>query len=178
MTTSTLIHPHSVGRGWPAWPIDLILAVLFVGPVITPLFQATELPLISDTGMIVRSLMANYVCPTPESAYLLLGMPMAVCARCWGSTFGLLAARFLPAGAEGPFQPLLARFMVLPWALRLMLCALPFLLWPLEIIGSTLGWWSPPLWLLLLNGTQAGFAAGLLCCSAWPGLWPRPAIQR
>ncbi len=96
---------------------------------------------------------------------------MAVCARCWGATLGLMAARVL-ADQRGHTWAPLQWFRAMPWALRLLLCALPFLLWPLEIVGHYNGLWYAPLWLLLLNGAQAGFAAGLLFCSLWPGLWP------
>jgi hypothetical protein len=101
---------------------------------------------------------------------------MAVCARCWGATIGLWMARlWLPALlsrrhalAEG-----LRWFRALPWLARLLLCGLPFLLWPLEIIGSGQGWWAlPPLWVLLINGAQAGAAAGVFFLSVWPGFWP------
>src|SRR6187399_524699 len=72
-----------------------ILAVLFLGPLIAPLFQATHLPLVADSGALARDLLARYICPTPAKSYLLLGFPMAVCARCWGATIGLWAAWLL-----------------------------------------------------------------------------------
>lgn len=155
---------------WPAWAFDAALWVLFLGPLISPLFRATGLPLVADAGLLARDLLATYVCPTPERSYMLLGLPMAVCARCWGATIGLWVARLLVArqGDAGPLQ----WFRGLPWPARLALAALPFLLWPLEISTHSAGWWYAPLGLLLLNGVQAGFAAGLLFCSLWPGLWP------
>jgi hypothetical protein len=72
---------------------------------------------------------------------------------------------------------LLRWYRSLVWPQRLVLAALPFLLWPLEIIGHYSGWWFAPLWLLLINGVQAGFAAGLFFASIWPGLWPSSAQQ-
>jgi hypothetical protein len=170
MTTSALsLHRSPAPRAWPRWPLDLILWVLCLGPIISPLFRASGLPLISDSGLLARELLSRFVCPTPDRSFLLLGLPMAVCARCWGATLGLWAARLLaarPAGAA------LRRLSGLGWPARLALCALPFLLWPLEIVGQANGWWYAPLGLLLLNGAQAGFAAGLFFCSLWPGLWP------
>ena len=65
----------------------------------------------------------------------------------------------------------LAGFLVLPWHMRLLLAALPFVLWVAEIIG----WPAAPLWLLVLNGAQAGLGAGLFFCSIWPGLMPHPS---
>jgi hypothetical protein len=166
---------HRAPRAWPRWALDVILWTLFLGPLISPLFKASGLPLIADAGQLARDVLATYVCPTPERSPLLLGLPMAVCARCWGATIGLWAARLLVGGAQAnasPLAALLQRFRALPWAARLALAALPFLLWPLEIVGHYGGWWFAPLWLLVLNGAQAGLAAGLFFCSLWPGLWP------
>ena len=78
-------------RIWPRWPFTALLAVLFCGPLIAPLFQASGLPLLADSGALARSLLASYICPTPAKSYVLLGFPMAVCARCWGATIGLWA---------------------------------------------------------------------------------------
>ncbi|NJM08127.1 DUF2085 domain-containing protein [Candidatus Gracilibacteria bacterium] len=175
MVTATLSQPRRAPQSWPRWIFDTLLWVLLLGPVISPLFRATGLPLIADAGLLARDLLSVYVCPTPERSYMLLGLPMAVCARCWGATIGLWAARLSVAALEGSAPPLWLRpLRVLrgfDWRLRFILCALPFLLWPLEIIGAGQGWWFAPLWLLLLNGAQAGFAAGLFFCSAWPGMW-------
>ncbi len=150
--------PQPPARRWPAWPLAALLAVLFLGPLIAPLFQATGLWLVADSGALARDLLARYVCPTPAKSYVLLGHPMAVCARCWGATVGLWAGwfAFRAAGPAGPIR----RFLGLPWAGRLALAALPFLLWPAEI-----AWWpDAPHAALLLNGAQAGFWAGLIFC--------------
>jgi hypothetical protein len=173
MTTTALAGRPAPQRAWPVWILNALLWTLFLGPLVSPLFRATGLPMVADTGLVARELLATYICPTPERSALLLGLPMAVCIRCWGATIGLLAARFLALRHAG--HPWLRRFRALPWPARLLICALPFLLWPLEIVGHSSGWWFAPLWLLLLNGAQAGFAAGLLCCSMWPGLWGREA---
>ncbi|MBC8075038.1 MAG: DUF2085 domain-containing protein [Chloroflexales bacterium] len=134
------------------------------------------MPLLSDAGLLARDLLSAYVCPTPDRSYMLLGLPMAVCARCWGATIGLLAARTLfTAQGAGRTHGSLANgalhvYTMLAWPLRLLVCALPFALWPLEIIGAAQGWWFAPLWLLLLNGAQAGLFAGIFFCSVWKGL--------
>jgi hypothetical protein len=179
MALAALENRHAPLRPWRPRVLDAILWTLFLGPVIAPLFWATGLPLLADAGILARNLLSAYVCPTPERSYLLLGLPMAVCARCWGATIGLWGARLLvgwagpnsSASTETGLSRALAAFRRLPWPARLLLCALPFLLWPLEIVGHSNGWWFAPLWLLLVNGAQAGFAAGLFFCSLWPGLW-------
>lgn len=188
---TTLTRQPTSATIWPRWPLNLILTVLFFGPLVAPLFQATGLPLVADSGWLARDLLSRFVCPTPERSYLLLGLPMAVCARCWGATIGLWLARLVVGrwtaldlveagdqarGATKIFKahasPLLRAFRAWPWATRLLLCGLPFLLWPLEIVGHYNGLWYAPMALLLLNGVQAGFAAGLFFCSLWPGMWP------
>ncbi len=171
MATVTL-ERAAAPRLWPTWPLDALLWLLFLGPISSPLLRATGLPLLADAGLLARDLLATYVCPTPERSLALLGLPMAVCARCWGATIGLGAARLLAARQAAAPSPALAWLRALPWAARLLLATLPFLLWPLEIVGHDSGWWRAPLGLLLVNGAQAGLAAGLLFCSLWPGLWP------
>ena len=153
-----------------------ILAVLFFGPLIAPLFQATQLPLVADSGALARDLLARYICPTPAKSYILLGFPMAVCARCWGATIGLWVAwHFIrrttnderrmtndeQIGANvGRWSFVIQwwhSYFALPWPVRLLVGALPFLLWVAEIQL----WAAAPYWLLLLNGAFAGFWAGL-----------------
>ena len=149
-----------------------IMAVLFVGPLLAPLFQATSLPGVADTGALARDLLSLYVCPTPAKSYMLLGFPMGVCARCWGATIGLWAAWLALRSAARPGGPPVARRVValwrsytrLPWAARLGISSLPFWLWVAEI-----RWWAAaPYWALLINGAFAGFWAGLFFCSIWP----------
>jgi hypothetical protein len=133
----------------------LLLSVLFLGPLVAPLFQATGLVPFAALGGLARDVLATYVCPTPAKSYLLLGWPMAVCARCWGATIGLWAAYLL---LQTPAARIVTR---LSWALRLALAVLAFLLWPLEIYGEAWGWWYAPYWLLLLNGACFGLLGGL-----------------
>lgn len=172
-------HPAQPPLVWPTWILDTILTILFLGPILSPLLRATDLPLVADTGLLARDMLATFICPTPAQSYAVAGSPMAVCARCWGATIGLWVARGMlrPAlHAGGGVAALLGRFRALPWTTRLMLCMLPFMLWPLEIAATTYGWWAfPPLELLLFNGAQAGFAAGLFFSSVWPGFWAQPA---
>ena len=102
------------GQASPHLPISpsplltTILAVLFFGPLIAPLFQATRLPLLADSGALARDLLSRYICPTPAKSYVLLGFPMAVCARCWGATIGLWAAWHLLRPTTNDQRPTLA----------------------------------------------------------------------
>jgi hypothetical protein len=149
--------------------------VLFLGPILSPLFRASGLQGVEATGELARVTLL-YICPSPAQSYTVAGFPMAVCARCWGATIGLWLARLaLPylLVRPHPLSSLLHRWRTLPWLTRLVFCLLPFMLWPLEIVGSTQGWWTlPPLWLLVINGAQAGVAAGFFFYSLWPGMWP------
>jgi hypothetical protein len=169
----------------PSPGLTAILIVLLCGPLIAPLFQATYLPLIADSGALARDMLSRYICPTPAKSYVLLGFPMAVCARCWGATIGLWATWLLIRPTTNDQRPTrsssgssfanrrssvirgwLSSYFALTWPLRLLASAAPFLLWVAEI-----RWWpDASLWLLLLNGALAGFWAGLFLCSIWPGL--------
>jgi hypothetical protein len=145
--------------------------VLFLGPLIAPLFQATGLPLVADSGALARDLLSRFICPTPAKSYVLAGFPMAVCARCWGATIGLWAGWFVfRRAAGGRSAARLEGYLKRDSLARLGLSALPFWLWVAEI-----RWWpGAPYWVLLLNGVFAGFWAGLFFCSVWPGLGRAP----
>jgi len=169
------------------WPLKAILLVLFFGPLIAPLFQATYLPLVADSGALARDMLSRFVCPTPAKSFMLAGFPMAVCARCWGATIGLWAAwlvlRVLGIGdwglgavrwrlATGGWR-LVSGYLTFAWPLRLLVSAMPLLLWVAEI-----RWWpATPYWLLVLNGAFAGLWTGLFFCSIWPGLFRSYPLQ-
>ncbi len=177
-----LPHDQNNVSGWPRWLLDVVLTILFVGPILSPLFRASGQPVVDATGAFAHSMLL-YICPTPAQSYTLLGFPMAVCARCWGATIGLWAARLLlplVLTRGGRLTAMLNAWRGLWWPLRLLICILPFGLWPLEIVGTAQGWWAlPPLWLLVINGAQAGVAAGLFFYALWPGFWPADrAAQR
>ena len=162
----------------PAQLVKAILVALFFGPLIAPLFQATQLPLLADSGALARDLLSRYICPTPTKSYVLLGFPMAVCARCWGAAIGLWAAWYLirrpttddrrwyrvggqwsvVSGRSSVVGGLQRVDLALAWPARLLVGALPFLLWVAEISL----WTAAPYWVLLLNGAFAGFWAVFL----------------
>jgi hypothetical protein len=100
--------PTTANRQRATRLLKTLLAVLFLGPLIAPLFQATGLPLLADSGAQAHDLLGRYICPTPAKTYMLLGFPMAVCARCWGATIGLWLAwclcRSQGAGFVAPFE--------------------------------------------------------------------------
>ncbi len=156
----------------PAHPLIWLLVILFFGPVVAPLFQATGLPLLAGSGALAHDLLATYICPTPAKSYMLLGFPMAVCARCWGATIGLWAAWWLFRGAQvagGRSQidrgltTLVSHYLALPVMLRLALAVGALLLWRLEINM----WAAASLPILLLNGAHAGFWAALVIGSVF-----------
>jgi hypothetical protein len=174
--------PDPTARVWPTWLLYTALVVLFFGPLAAPLFQATRLPLLADSGALAHDLLAQYVCPTPAKSYVLLAFPMAVCARCWGATLGLwlawlLVRRAKDVAVDRARSSVLTRCSSLavrrlrsyhasPWSLRMGLAGLALLLWTIEING----WAAAPRALLLLNGANAGFWAGLFLYSIWPGM--------
>ena len=148
-----------------AWLVAL-LATLFFGPLLAPMFQVTHLPLVSDSGELARDLLSRYICPTPAKSFTLLGFPVAVCARCWGATIGLWAAWLLLRQRDtGPLRrsagsgmrQRYAGYFALAWPLRLCLAAGALLLWTLEINA----WPAAPLPVLLLNGANGGLWFGL-----------------
>lgn len=178
LASSSHTHPTTSPKTLPIWLYDVFLGILFLGPAIAPLFRATQQPVLTDLGELATYVLGSYICPTPAQAYPMAGYAMAVCARCWGATVGLWVARaFVPAALESNdgMTHLLHRFRALPVLMRLLLVLIPFLFWPLEIIGTAQQWWAlPPLWVLLVNGAQAGFAAGIFFMSLMPSFWQNP----
>ena len=149
-----------------------VLAVLFLGPLVAPLFQATGLPVVAGSGALAHDLLARYVCPTPAKSYMLLGFPMAVCARCWGATIGLWGAWLLlrsrmrqrqEPGAERRGGRDASRLLNISWALHMALAMGALLLW----IPEMNLWPAAPLPALILNGANGGFWAGMLAGSLW-----------
>ena len=162
---------HTTIRNTRSWLLIAFLLVLFLGPLVAPLFQATYLPIVADSGALAHELLSRYICPTPAKSYTLLGFPMAVCARCWGATIGLWAAwlvtrRAMPAATQGaPYRgrrPAVGYFGM-PWMLRLCLALMAMLLWTVEIDM----WPAAPLLALTVNGANGGFWAGMFAGSLW-----------
>ena len=163
MSVNHFLSPQARNRyAVPAWPLVVVLAILFLGPLAAPLFQATHLPWVADSGALAHDLLSRYVCPTPAKSYLLLGFPMAVCARCWGATIGLWMSWLLfRARHTGRGSRFIDTYLAFGWSLQLVLAIGALLLWTLEISA----WTSAPLPALLLNGAHGGFWAGLFACA-------------
>src|SRR5690242_7940489 len=106
---------------WPVWPLQITLAVLLLGPLAAPLFQASGVAPMAGAGALARDMLAQYICPTPAKSYDVLGFPMAVCARCWGATIGLWVAWLLlgqAATAARAVRAWLGWYLALPWLAR------------------------------------------------------------
>jgi hypothetical protein len=181
-------------RNTRSWLLIAFLSLLFLGPLIAPLFQATGLRFVAESGALAHDLLSRYICPTPAKSYALFGFPMAVCARCWGATIGLWGAWFVcqsqvagrwsqPHQHQEPrtknrfsARPWVSAFgswfFHWPWVLRLCLALGALWLWSLEINL----WPTAPLPALIANGANGGFWAGLLAGSLW--FAAHPAMTR
>lgn len=171
---SVMIGSRALERFWSHWSIVLVLSVLFLGPLLAPLFQATGFPLLVDSGALAHDVLSRYVCPTPAKAAHILGYPMAVCVRCWGATIGLWLGWFLLSGRgfrSERSRLLFADSCRASWSLYLGLMGAAFLLWVLEIWL----WPTAPFSILLVNGVQAGFCAIFFLDALWLGWSKRQA---
>lgn len=142
-----------------------LLLVLFWGPIIAPLFQATQTSPLFELGGFARQTLATYICPTPAKSYQVLGYDMAVCVRCWAGTIGLWLAWWQYRRPNA----LLYRFLALPVWQGLLIVISAMLLWRLEISV----WPQAPYWLLLLNGIWGGYWVALFLF----GLFLKPRSQ-
>lgn len=131
-----------------------LLLILFFGPLLAPLFQASQIQPLVGTGAYARELLASYICPTPAKSYQVFGYDMAVCVRCWAGTIGLWLAWLHYRRPTA----VLWRYQALPVWQGLLIAIAGMVLWRLEISLIP----QAPYWLLLLNGIWGGYWAAML----------------
>jgi hypothetical protein len=169
------VTSHTAIRNTRSWLLIAFLLLLFLGPLVVPLFRVTGLPALADSGALAHGLLSRFVCPTPAKSYMLLGFLMAVCVRCWGATIGLWGAWFVvrrimsaatTAATDGRpdrGRRFVSGYAAMPWMLRLVLALVALLLWTVEINA----WPAAPLPALIANGANGGFWAGMFAGSLW-----------
>lgn len=142
---------------WRSLIADIVLAGLVLGPLAAPFLIASGIiPLPGIAGIIYT--MGMYVCPQPAYG-LMLAPPhiMAVCMRCYGVVFGLLATRLFYArdGGNGPLWLTQYRYR------GATLMGLLIMAYPAEFAGQVAGLWGFNNYVVTLFGLITGLALGL-----------------
>ena len=173
------------------WLQDTWLWILLVGPLLAPIFMATELSVLRPFAEGIYFI-GEAVCPKVGVHFMVLDYPMAVCSSCWFAVVGLWTVRLLYGRAgegpslyghlhdyetlrcmrEYPTTPLVSKLgQALPLDLRLSITLLAFVPWALDVMLWDTGLWQSPHAFMMFAGYLGGIGAGLL-------LFPAAAAMR
>lgn len=152
-----LVNPRTASPRSRAWLlVDVVLGFMAAGPILAPLFRASGLPLFVPVGEGITAL-GFWICPQPEMAFQLAGYPWAVCSRCYTALIGIIAVRVAYGRRGNAFVFMEKR----SWALRLILAALTFGLWQLDVHAMHHGWWDGGQPTMILTGLWLGLGVGM-----------------
>lgn len=153
----------NVDRGaFLSWSLTLAFALLLLLCIVaSPLAASTEQPLLA---VALRRAFAFACHQIPERSFHLGGVPLAVCARCWGVYCGF--------GAGVALYPLASRAVtgsfvttIVPVRRWLVIAALPT---SVDFLLGFTGVWENTHWSRALTGALAGAAAA---CFVMPGVF-------
>lgn len=154
MQSSASVAPKR--RSWLSWLADLVLAALVSGPFAAPFLAASGLPILTQISDIIYW-MGQQVCPQPDlGVSLAAGHIMAVCMRCYGTVFGLVAMRFLYARDRGRSPYWLDQYGLFGFGLTFALC----MFYPAELALQGFDWWPISNFRMTLFGWIAGIGLG------------------
>lgn len=155
--------PRSTRRLWRA--LDLLLALMIIGPIVAPLFHASGLWLFDRIAHWIIYPIGQFICPQDQHALPIAGHVMAVCSRCYAAIGGLVVVRMAltgdPAGS-GPGAWLARRWSRLPGAGRAAFIVGVIGLWQLDLWVERMGWWAWEQPVLIATGPLVGLAIGFL----------------
>lgn len=150
-------------RVWRA--LDLLLALMIIGPVVAPFLAASNIWLLERIAYWIIYPIGRFICPQDHYSVELGSQLMAVCSRCYAAIGGLFLVRLAltsdPAGRGIPAR--LARW----WAARgmaqraLLILAI-FALWAVDVRAEHLGWWHWGHATMVVTGPIIGFGVGFL----------------
>jgi hypothetical protein len=143
-------------RPWSSWLADLVLVALVSGPVAAPFLAASGLPILTQISDIIYG-MGQRVCPQPEMGVpLTAGHLMAVCMRCYGTVFGLVAMRILYRRDRGQSPYWLERYGAVGFGIAFALC----MAYPAELALQGFDWWPISNFRMTFFGWIAGIGLG------------------
>ncbi|MEM1311589.1 MAG: DUF2085 domain-containing protein [Cyanobacteria bacterium P01_D01_bin.71] len=139
-----------------SWFADLVLLAMISGPFAAPFLAASGLPILAEISDIIYWL-GRQVCPQPDMGLALAGEHMAaVCMRCYGTIFGLIAMRVLYSRNRGQSAYWLNRYGLIGFGLTFALC----MAYPAELALQGFDWWPMDNVRMTLFGAIAGSGLG------------------
>jgi uncharacterized membrane protein len=140
----------------------VIIIFIFTGPILVPVLWLSGFPLftaIADFGWEF----GKAICSHTINSFTIAGLPMMICARCFGVASGLLLTGLI-YHYSGLIRPRLPKN-------RLYLAtiiALLFIPWLIDSGLQRLGLWETDLWLMFPTGFLGGAALVLAPLIFWP----------
>lgn len=151
-SVSTTAHQRT-GLSWFA---DLVLLAMVSGPLAAPFLAASGLPILTEISHIIYW-MGQQVCPQSDMGVVLAdGQIAAVCMRCYGTIFGLIAMRVLYGRDRGQSGYWLERYGLVGFALTFALC----MAYPAELALQGFDWWPMDNLRMTVFGAIAGLGLG------------------
>lgn len=163
-------------RLWRA--LDVLLVLIILGPVLAPLFEATDIWLFERIARWIIYPMGLWICPQDQHALHIGKHLMAVCTRCYAAIGGLAVVRLALSSdpASDSVGGRLARWWGhRAWGERAAFIVGVIALWQLDIWAERLGWWSWGQVMLIATGPIVGLAVGFLAYGLLAALTGRAA---
>lgn len=143
-------------RSWMSWLADVALVALVSGPVAAPFLAVSGLPGLTQISDIIYW-MGQQVCPQPDMGVALIsGHIAAVCMRCYGTLFGLVAMRLFYGRDRGQSPLWLDRYGLMGFGVAFMLC----MAYPAELALQGFDWWPMDNFRMTVFGAIAGIGLG------------------
>ncbi|MGD1928804.1 MAG: DUF2085 domain-containing protein [Leptolyngbyaceae cyanobacterium] len=143
-------------RSWSSWLADVVLAAMVSGPFAAPFLAASGLPILTQISEIIYW-MGQQVCPQPDLGMTMTAShAMAVCMRCYGTVFGLVAMRVLYGRDRGQSPYWLERYGLWGFGLTFALC----MFYPMELALQGFDGWPISNVRMTLFGGLAGVGLG------------------
>ncbi|MDQ4075041.1 MAG: DUF2085 domain-containing protein [Chloroflexota bacterium] len=150
-------------RLWRA--LDVLLILIIIGPVLAPLFEASNIWLLERVARWIIYPMGLWICPQDQHAVHVAGHVTAVCSRCYAAIGGLFLVRLAltsdPAGS-GVGASLSRWWRGVSRSGRIAFILGVIALWRMDLWAERLGWWSWGHGVLVATGPIVGLAVGFL----------------
>lgn len=140
----------------------VVIIFIFTGPILVPIIWLTGFPIftaIADFGWAF----GKAICSHTEKSFMIAGLPMMICARCFGVASGLLLT-----GLTYHYSDLIRPRLPKNRLYLATIIALLFIPWILDSGLQRLGLWQTDLWLMFPTGFLGGSALILAPLIFWP----------
>jgi uncharacterized membrane protein len=140
----------------------VIIVFIFTGPILVPVLWLSGFPIftaIADFGWEL----GKAICSHTAKSFTIAGLPMMICARCFGVAGGLLLTG-LAYHYSGLIRPRLPKNRLYLATVIVLL----FIPWLIDSGLQRLGWWETDMWLMFPTGFLGGSALVLAPLIFWP----------